>query len=87
MTDIYILDCERHAAAILELESNISQPRFEAMQKQKKQSARTLTAGAEICLACALKLPLPIELKTQENGKPFLPGTQNLYWWKRRKNR
>ena len=72
MTDIYLLDCKKNEPLLLQLISRISNERQQRIFKMRKREARLASLGAEVCLSCALNLPLPLNLNVAENGKPYL---------------
>ena len=74
MADIYLLDVRAQKAPLLSLLGSVSPSRKERALKMRKESARLCCIGAEVCLSCALNLPLPLNLKAAENGKPYLEG-------------
>ena len=71
MADIYLLDVRAQKAPLLSLLDSVSPSRRERALKMRKESARLCCIGAEVCLSCALNLPLPLNLKAAENGKPY----------------
>ncbi len=78
MADIYLLDCKEHAALLLKLLERISPSRREKIIKMRKEVPRLAAIGAEVCLSCALNLPLPLSLNVAENGKPYLEGERQF---------
>ncbi|MBQ5816686.1 MAG: 4'-phosphopantetheinyl transferase superfamily protein [Oscillospiraceae bacterium] len=78
MADIYFLDCKKTEPLLLELISRISNERQQKIYKMRKREAQLHCIGAEICLSCALNLPLPLNLKVAENGKPYIEGEREF---------
>jgi len=74
MTEIFVLNCQKHRDFLLSQRDKISKKRREKASHAIKESAVLLNIGAEIILSHALSLPLPIEYEKRENGKPFLKG-------------
>ncbi len=78
MAAVYILNCKDCEPLILSLQSRVSDSRRQKALKMKKRESALHCVGAEICLACALDLPLPLNLKAAPNGKPYLDGEQEF---------
>lgn len=75
MAAVYLLNCKDCEPFLLSLQNRISAPRIKKAKKMRKRESALHCIGAEICLSVALGLPLPINLKTAPNGKPFIENT------------
>jgi 4'-phosphopantetheinyl transferase len=78
LTQIFLLDTQKHKEAILSLCEKVSEGRRLKAEKMPKEDSKLLTLGAEICLSFALNRPLPITYETFENGKPFIEGEKHF---------
>ena len=74
MTEIFVLNCQKHRDFLLSQKDKVTARRREKVSRAIKESAALLSLGAEIILSYALSLPLPVEYEKRENGKPFLEG-------------
>ena len=73
-TEIFELDLSDCAPAVLRLEPFISPERRARAARARRESDRLLQLGAELCVAAAQGVPLPLSLCYEEGGRPFLPS-------------
>lgn len=72
MAAVYILNCKDCEPYLISLQNRISLHRQNRAKKMRKRESLLHCIGAEICLSVALNLPLPLSLKTESGGKPFI---------------
>lgn len=78
MSEIFVLNTNKHRDFLLSRIDKISEKRRQKIRRAIKESAVLLNIGAEVILSYALSLALPVEYKKRENGKPYLEGQKHF---------
>ena len=91
MAQIFVLDITQNKDILTSLLKSISKERKKASEnilsasttlsenmREKKENAALLKIGSEVLLSYALKKALPLEIKRQKGGKPYLENSPHF---------
>ena len=78
MIDVYILNIKKCQEALISLIPYVSPRRQRVFERVLIENSKLFSIASEVILAHSLRLPLPCDYKTEDNGKPYIDGQKKF---------